>query len=64
MTEHDIAHLDPARLARQLNRCRQHGLDDLDLDLHNKPRVPEDEIADLAYVARAFCAAIGVTASL
>lgn len=62
MTEQDIAHVDPTRLARQLNRCRQHGLDDLDLNLHGKPAVPEAEIANLAYLARTYCAAVGVTA--
>jgi len=62
-TEQDVEHLDPVRLARELNRCRQHGLDDLDLNLHKKPAVPEAEIAYLAGLARAYRAAIGAPAT-
>lgn len=63
MMEQDFEYLDPVQLARELNRCRQHGLDDLDLNLHKKPAVPKEEIAHLADLARAYRGAIGVTAT-
>jgi hypothetical protein len=38
-----------ARIAAQLTRCRQRGLDDLDKATHNQERVQSDELDQLAY---------------
>lgn len=62
MPTHAFAPYDPVQLAHELSRARQRGLTDLDLPLHNKPPVPDEELAGLTATARVYCDAIAAGA--
>lgn len=57
MAEQQAAAGRAEQLVEELNRCRYHGLEDLDLDLHKKAKVPDEAIPVLKALAEDYRAA-------